>query len=122
MKYEVKYDQNFDCIMARIEGEIIKDELKNMAADIFKLSKKHNCKRMLNDLRNAKLTLLSTADLYEVPRLLSEWGLTSDFERVIFVNKDLMDYRFYETASKNIGQNLRVFTNEDDVNKWLKNE
>ena len=122
MKYEVKFDQDLNCIMARIDGEIIKSELKKMAADISELSKKHNCIRLLNDVRNAKLTFLSTTDLYEIPRLLIEWGLPMNLERAVIANKEIVDYHFFETASKNIGQNIRIFTNEDDVNKWLKKE
>lgn len=121
MKFKVIWDQDCNCIMARIEGEIVQYDLENLATEIVRLSREHNCMRLINDLRKAKLNW-KTMDIYEFPKFLSKWGIGPDFKRAIIANANLGDYRFFETISKNIGQDVRIFTSVDDARQWLEIE
>jgi len=75
------------------------------------------------DYREAKLNL-STMDIYEIPKLLSDTfipygGSIYKLKRAIVILKDFEDYRFFENVTLNQGQNAKLFYDVDEAKKWL---
>ncbi len=119
MPYEIKYDADLECMMCRVFGELQASELPGFAADVIALLDKHNCVRVLNDLRKVDLRL-STMAIYNIPELVAGAGLQPNVKRAIVFRKDAEDYEFFETVSINQGQFVRVFTDFDKALTWLK--
>ncbi len=118
MPYKIKYDPDIECMMCRMFGELQASELPGFAADMVALLDKHNCARVLNDVREVDLRL-STVDFYKVPSLVQKAGLKPTVKRAIVFAKDAKDYGFFETVSVNRGQFVRVFTDFDKAVTWL---
>ncbi|MEE9553167.1 MAG: hypothetical protein V3W18_02625 [candidate division Zixibacteria bacterium] len=120
MEFKVSYDRDHDCIRITFDGEVVESELQKLASKLIKVSKEHGCRFILNDMRNATISL-STTDIYNLPKQLTDWGIGHDLKRAIVINK-YKDLRFFETVSKNTGQNVQVFTDADEAMHWLKGD
>jgi hypothetical protein len=119
MPYEVTYDPECDCVMARIDGELSIQVAKEFLAEISRIVRANGCRRTLDDLRGAELTL-SIAELYFAPRLTLEAGIPPAFKSAIVVaEKDWLQCSFLETVAQNQGQIVRVFADPDEARRWL---
>ena len=118
MPYEIKYDSEGNCLMCRMFGEITYSILPTFASDADDLLGKHDCHLLLNDLREADLQL-STLDLHEIPKLLSQFDHIAFCKRALVVSGNMDDYQFFETVSVNRGDNVKIFRSFDEAEQWL---
>ncbi|MFC1795063.1 hypothetical protein ACFL3Q_15940 [Planctomycetota bacterium] len=118
MPYEIAYDMEADCMMCRMFCKIDTPLVKAFTSDVVSLMDKHQCTRILNDLREADLSL-STFEIYDIPRLVTETSLKNWFPKALVVSKELDDYLFFESVSHNSGQNVKVFRDIDEAKSWL---
>ncbi len=79
----------------------------------------HDCKLILNDMREAELNL-ATVDIYYLPGMLDAAGLDRSWKRAIIATNQLEDYRFFETVARNRGYQVRVFTEKNKAMNWLR--
>ncbi|MHC4624374.1 MAG: hypothetical protein ACYS4W_10795 [Planctomycetota bacterium] len=93
--------------------------VKEYAKEIIGTASKHNCKRFLNDMREAQLDL-STIEIYEIPGFLDAAGLDRTSKRALVVSRQPEDYRFFENVSINRGYNVKVFEDMDEAMNWLR--
>jgi len=119
MNYKLSYDENNKLIIGRIEGIVDAKLVKKMAVDLAALLQKHKCNKVLNDLRKASLTK-SIFDIYNIPRIVDDSGVPLSSKRALVVKEKNSDFKFLETASVNIGHQLKIFTDFDDAVEWLK--
>jgi hypothetical protein len=119
LPYEVTYDSERDCIVARIDGRLEIPVAREFLAELARVISTSGCGRILDDLRGAEMTISMEA-LYFGPRLIPEAGIPSASKSAILVaEQDWSDYSFLETVARNLGQTVRVFTNPDEANRWL---
>jgi hypothetical protein len=119
MPYEVTYDSERDCIVTRIDGRLDIPVAKEFLAELARVVSTSGCKRILDDLRGAELTLSMEA-LYFAPRLVPEAGVPPASKSAIVVaEQDWSAYSFLETVARNLGQTVRVFTDPDEARRWL---
>jgi len=52
----VNYDEERECIFVTVEGELNLPLLEKIAAEVGKIEREHGCKRVLNNLLDAKMT------------------------------------------------------------------
>jgi hypothetical protein len=119
LSYEVTYDPERDCIVTRIDGRLDMPVAKGFLAELARVISTSGCERILDDLRGAELTL-SMQTLYFAPRLVPEAGIPPASKSAIVVpEQDWSAYSFLETVARNLGQNIRVFTDPDEASGWL---
>lgn len=121
MPYTVTYDTETDCIFVTIEGELNLLLLDSMAAEVSRCIKEHGCRRILNDLRNTKLTG-HAIDIYSMPKHALRAGVTRSVQRALVVSGAFSEFRFLETVFINRGNIVRLFNSIDDARRWLFGE
>lgn len=118
MKYTLSYDQKRDIIVGRIEGEMVPALVKEMASEFAGLVRSSGCHRLLNDLRDARITH-STFEIYSMPRIVDEREVPVTCRRALVISEEADDFRFLETVSVNYGQQVRVFSDPETAIEWL---
>jgi hypothetical protein len=119
MKFSVQYDPENDIIITSMTGEIDSEVIEAFSGEAIKLLSEHNCKRVLNDMRGAKLDF-STIDIYRIPKILDEARFPKSWKRAILVSDELEDYAFFETTSVNRGHRVKIFQDADEAIIWLR--
>jgi hypothetical protein len=119
VSYEVSYDSESDIVRARMYGEVKIEEVAKYASDVVHTVLAHDCRRVLNDMREAVMKL-STTDIWNVPRIMEKAGMPPATRRALVTTKDNKDATFAEAVSHNVGQTVRVFTDLDEAESWLK--
>ena len=110
--------------MLTLSGIINIQMIKGAIPELARLLKEHNCFLILNDSREA-VPDVSTIDIYSLPKffseMLSEAGVqVHKLRRAIIVSKDMNEFAFFETVSRNRAQNVMLFRDPDEAKKWLK--
>jgi hypothetical protein len=119
----VDYDAGKRLIVIGIRERIDLPLIKKIASEVARFSKEHNCFLVLNDAREATIGL-STVEIYNLPKMivdiLSETGIeVLKFRRALVFSKDVDDFTFFETVSKNRNQNVTLFRSVDEAVSWL---
>ncbi len=91
-----------------MEGDIDMEMLKEFGKELKTQQSEHDCKRMLNDLRKAKIKL-STVQIYDLPKFIESMGIDPSTKRAVIVSQDLENLQFFETVSYNVGHLVKVF-------------
>ncbi len=121
MPFSVTYDKETDCIFVTVEGNLNLSLLDRMAAEVSRYIDEYGCRRILNDLRHAKL-VEPTIDIYSMPNHALKAGVTRSAQRALVVNGTFSEFRFLETVFINRGNIVRLFNNIDDARRWLSSE
>lgn len=118
MRFEITYNQEHDFLMGKFIGELNAESVKIYMKEIEKMVKSHNCKRFINDLREATI-LLSIGDFYNAPARMATGAFDRSWRRAIVVKQKLDKLDFFETTSANQGFQVKVFEDMDEAMKWL---
>ena len=121
MSYTINYDQGTETIMVAVHGELDLQLLQRLATDVAAAIKRHDCKRILNDLRNARLTQKSF-DIYQMPEEAKKLGIGHSHKRALVVEDRATDFHFLETVFVNRGYEVKMFTNPDEALVWLSKD
>lgn len=121
MNFDLSYDSERDVIVGHVTGRVDAALVAEMSAQLAALMKRTGCHRLLNDLRDADLTP-STFDIYSLPRIVDQKGVSRVCRRALVISKGLRDFDFLETVSANLGQQVRIFTDLEDATAWLLSE
>lgn len=121
MSYKINYNKEQDYIAVTIEGDFALPTLKELAAETVRFIERYNCKRILNDMRRARLTE-DTFNIYNMPKISSQAGIEPRFKRALVVDELSSDYHFLETVFVNQGHIVKVFTDIDTALRWLLNK
>jgi len=87
--------------------------------EVVHRAKENNCKRFLNDLQIANISL-SIADLYETPAMVLQEEFDRTWKRAVVVKEGSDKTDFYETTASNRGISIKVFTHKNEALAWLK--
>lgn len=123
MAHTVTYNLETGIIETSAQGRLTLNEAKELISEIAECAIVNNCFLCLSDYREAIIDM-STFQIYDIPRILSNvvdlLGLhPNKFKRAIIVEKGLRDFNFFETVSRNSGQNIKLFRDIDEAKKWL---
>ncbi len=121
MKYNIEFDSEKQYIRADIDGEVELEHLKQLFLDVAGALKKHGSKRVLYDLRTAKVNL-NIIELDKVPKMVSQLGIDSSITRALVISDDFKKFNFFESTSRSHGQNVRIFSNYSEAERWLLSE
>jgi hypothetical protein len=92
-------------------------------AEIMRVAKEQDCFLVLTDAREGRIEL-SVMEIYDLPKVLAgiaaaEGVRIGRFKRAAIVYNDLEDFAFFETVSRNRGQNVVLFHEVAEAKKWL---
>lgn len=118
MKIRVIYDETHDCLIGKYTGLLEPGNVKEYGDEILKLVKIHDCKRFLNDMREAEIKL-SITDLYYASADAIVSKFDREWKRAIVVKKKTGEMEFYEITARNKGLTLKVFEDYDEALAWL---
>jgi hypothetical protein len=113
------YDQENECIMASMEGDVDMNLLREFVKSMTQELENNNCNKMLNDVRKINLKL-STLEIYNLPKFIMEAGIKQTCKRALVVNNDFDDVSFFETVSLNQAQYVKIFQDPDEALSWLR--
>ncbi len=118
MSYSVRYESKSNCVYVSVEGELNIALFKEMASEVGAHLHKHNCRRVLNDLREAHLPD-SAGDIYVMPKRAVNGGVALNIKRALVVKQMGGEYKFLETVFLNQGNMVKLFDNMVDAEQWL---
>lgn len=119
MSHTLEYNPDTDCIELTVLGTFTMERLRSIAPDVAKLSDKTGCRRILNDMSGANITV-SLTDAYNSPAEMDKSGIRRTTRRALVVPPTFNDADFLETVTRNRGHNLRVFHDRKSAMKWLR--
>lgn len=121
--FNVYYDEKNNCMITSFQGELNLKNAIESSKELAREATKHNCTRVLSDLRKAK-NALSTFDIVSLPETLEKEGIDKSWKRAIVLSdeKNIKDYSFFETAALNRGYTAKAFTDIDEAMNWLKKQ
>ena len=118
MPHQLSYDADTGILTARVSGIVDKSLVQSVASEMHAKTEKHKCTRFLNDYRHAYVDL-STLDVFGLPKLIESMGTDPRSRHAIVVKGMTPMIRFFETVTRNRGENVRVFTDMDQARAWL---
>ena len=126
MLHTLFFNSETKTIEAKMIGDLTFCGTKELITQLAQMAKENNCNLLLNDFNEA-IIKLSTFEIYELPKIMLDTftsvGLNVRLmKRALIVKKDLQDYTFYETVTKNSGQNAKIFNDIDEAKEWLYNK
>lgn len=115
---EKKYEKDF--LHVHVTGERVREVLIDIAKDIVAALKKRQYTKVLIDVTQLR-GHLNTIDTYDLgTRDFPTLKQNKPMKIAICDNHISENLRFFETVSRNIGLNIRVFTIDDDAIQWLR--
>ena len=121
MPYEIIYQKEKGYIAVTVTGNFVLSALMDLAVDVAKRVAQYDCHRILNDMRQAKLTR-DTLDIYSMPSGAREAGIVQHDKRALLVSEHSSDFHFLETVFINQGHQVKLFTQADEAVRWLLDE
>lgn len=123
MSNSVTYDAEDRLITIGLKGKIDKALVRKLASETGQIARQHDCYLVLTDAREATVDM-TTLDIYDLPNILveilSETGIPLyKFKRALVVSTDIDDFTFFETVSRNRGQDVRLFRSMDEARLWV---
>ena len=118
MKIRVTYNKTHNYLIGKYTGVLESGNVREYGIEILKWVRIHNCKRFMNDLREAVIKL-SITDLYYASStaIMSEFDLT--WRRAVLVKNYTKEMEFYEVTAANKGLALKVFDSHEKALAWL---
>jgi len=118
MKITVEYNPVHDCLIGKFIGTIEPKHVAGYVDEILKLARIHNCKRFLNDMREAEIKM-SIAELYYASAKTAREEFDRSWKRAILVKEKTAEIEFLEVTAKNKGLDLKIFDNFEEAMAWL---
>ena len=123
MPYSLVFDTEEKLIKITMQGTVNLPMVTKLASEVAEIAKEHNCFLILNDAREA-IPDISVIGIHDLPKIFSEIlssaGIQiSKFKRAIVVSKNINDFNFFETVSRNRAQNVMLFRDIHEAKKWL---
>ena len=123
MLHTITYNSDSGIVEIKFQENVTWKEVKEILWQSAQIAKEQNCFLFLSDLREATMKL-STLELYELPKILSETFTSSEIpthklKRAFVVAKDLEAYSFFENVNVNRGYRHKMFQDISEAKKWL---
>lgn len=118
IKFKVSYNEKYNCLIGKFYGELTPENINEYTQEIAKYAKINNCKRFLNDLREATIKF-SVGEIFFAPPKVQYQEFDLSWKRAIIFNKNFNETAFLEITSKNQGILLKTFFEFNEAIEWL---
>lgn len=124
MTHKIEFDPTDNLVIACAQGPLNVSDLTKLVTDFVILAKQEHCFYILTILTDADIKI-NVFEFYKFPHLLAEiiktHGLqTYILNRAIVGTVEQETLKFYETASQNRGDYLRLFYDVEEAKQWLR--
>src|SRR4051812_15735446 len=118
LEWQITYEPTQRLLFVETTGPVEAKSLPAFFKAVAEAMKQHRCKLLFVDHRKSKLCL-SPVDIYYIPRLLSDCGISGQKAAVLFKNLG-EDEQFTETVCRNRGIKVQAFTDVESASAWLR--
>ncbi|MFP4467261.1 MAG: hypothetical protein ACLFP1_09430 [Candidatus Goldiibacteriota bacterium] len=117
--YKIVYEQNNDILYAKPHGEQTLENNKQLAVDVVKKIKKLKLRKLLLD-SHGFIGQPGTFQDYDLAEFISPL-VANEIDKIAFFHPiETAEFsRFFETAARNKGVNVKEFTDRNEAEKWL---
>ena len=115
MPEEVSYDHNADLIRVRVWGDDPIEDWLSSKQEVVRLHETHGTSMLLVDVREQE-SAQSIPDIFD---FAEDWP--QEIRAAILVGEDTVDdIAFLETAALNRGKEIRLFYDDSEAQRWLR--
>jgi hypothetical protein len=118
MIFDIQYDAEQDFIRVVFSGRITMSVVREYISTLLPVLKETDCRRLLSDCSQAEVHLTSS-DIMQFPKMAADSPLTARLKRAVVATPGTSGYDLYETLSRVMSQQLRVFDERDEALAWL---
>ncbi len=118
MAFSVRYDRERHLVLVEVTSLIDAAVATSIAREAVSLSSIHDCKEFLMDFRKTAI-VEGTMGIYNFANSLPDLGLARDVRIASVISGEDPDHRFYETVARNLGFDVRYFTDGEQAERWL---
>jgi len=120
VNYTLSISEKQEFIICRVTGPLTIKVAKEFAKEIDNMSRAHNIKRFLKDMRGAPIQS-SSYQIYEYTyEYMTNLGFQKDTRSAILVDPPDQSHNFVETVASNAGFTVKVFSDRAAAIAWLK--
>ena len=121
MIFDIQYNAEQDFIRVVFNGRITMSVVQEYISTLLPVLEETDCRRLLSDCSQAEVHLTSS-DIMQFPKMAADSPLTARLKRAVVATPGTSGYDLYETLSRIMGQQLRVFDKRDEALAWLLQE
>lgn len=118
MSYAIRYDPKPEIIRLELDIAVNAPIAKSMVLDAMKLARVHKCKSILVVFSNPSVED-DTMAIYNFAKSLPDLGIDPSVRIAGVLPRQDPDHRFFETVAKNVGYEVRYFTDLGLAEEWL---
>jgi hypothetical protein len=124
MEWTIDYLEEDGIVFSKVSGLMDWDQHKKWCKEAFSVARKHNARKMLNDLRDMvpSFTILQIDDL---PKVLKEAGAGPE-HRIAAVydpsSPHSSEFVFFRDVAAITSIKVKYFSDKDTAIAWLKSE
>ena len=118
MSYAIRYDPKLNIVRIELETAVNADIAKAMCLDALKLARVHECKSALFIFKEIAVAD-DTMGIYNFAKSLPGLGFDTSIRMGAVIPRQDPDHRFFETVAKNLGYEVRYFTDTAGAEDWL---
>lgn len=118
MKISVEYNQVHDCLVGKFIGTLEPKHVGSYLQEVLRLARVHDCKRFLNDMREAEIKF-SISELYYASAEVAVGEFNRSWKRAMLVKEKNKEIEFLEITTKNKGFDFKIFEDFDEAIAWL---
>lgn len=117
--YQISTSVNEGIIEIVITGELTKNTINRLHAEVIAIIRENNAKAVLCDVRSANGPHEIIEAYFRVRSIPQDVKILPS---AVVDRPENLDYQsFYETTAANIGQSMKWFTDMESARAWLKN-
>ena len=122
MNYTIELSENRKFFRIRPKVPITTKIVRQWAVELTEMSHAHGILHFLFDVRDVKNVSTILENYMFSYNEAEELKLQKNVRSAILVNQEDESHDFVETTMKNVGYNVRLFTDEASALKWMEQE
>jgi len=118
MPHELRYDDDIDCVILRVEGTVTMELIRELAPQVARLCEETGCNRLLNDMSAASIRI-PVMELFTSPKIMDESRVTQRIRRALVAPSSFAEAEFLQDVTRNRGHDFKVFRDVEEAKQWL---
>ncbi len=121
LNWTIAYDENRQILVVKTSGALKIEFADMMRAEALAIIRQKGCVGCLLDHSELEADLLTTLDIYYLPKKYQELGIHRNFKLALVVPSHLAEnLRFFETVCRNNGYSVSIFFDHPSALAWLE--
>lgn len=119
MKYEVSLSGDGTYVLIRVRGAMTRELGRRCGKDAVRMGAEHGLRRFLFDLRDAPNIENILSNYQFAYKDMADFGFDRQARSALLTNPSDRSHDFIETAFRNAGYDVRIFSDEESAVAWL---